>query len=254
MAVHSILRRHRVVPSSVPSSAPARRGGTHLYGWVALAAALITFAGFARTFYLRSSFGAAPLSTLLVVHGIVMTAWFVLFFVQVWLVGIGQTRMHRRVGIAGMVVAVMVLCVGVIAAIDAGRRGVTPPPGLATPLEFMAVSLFDMPVFGILVGAAFWYRRRPDIHKRLMVLATLGMLTPAISRIPLRFIQDGGPPVFFGLAMAVVLGCVALDTLRNRRLHRAFAWGAMLIVVMLPLRLAIANTEAWSRFAAWLIS
>jgi len=249
MAVHSLLRRHRVVHSK----APARRGGTHLYGWVALAAALITFTGFARTFYLRSSFGAAPLSTLLVVHGIVMSAWFVLFFTQVWLVGVGRRDMHRRLGIAGMVVAVLVLCVGVIAAIDAGRRGVSPPPGLATPLEFMAVPLFDMPVFAALAGAAFWYRRRPDIHKRLMVLATLGMLTPAISRIPLRFIQDGGPPVFFGLAIVVVLTCVAIDTVRNRQLHRAFAWGAMLIVVMLPLRLAIANTDAWTRFARWLI-
>lgn len=250
MAVHSTLRRHR----ALPSGAPARRGGSHLYGWVALAAALITFAGFARTFYLRASFGATPLSTMLVVHGIVMTAWFVLFFTQVWLVGVGRTDLHRRLGIAGMVVAVMVLCVGVIAAIDAGRRGATPAPGLATPLEFMAVPLFDMPVFAALAGTAFWYRRRPDIHKRLMVLATLGMLTPAISRIPLRFIQEGGPPVFFGLAIAVVLGCVALDTARHRRLHRAFAWGAMLIVVMLPLRLVIANTDAWTRFARWLIS
>jgi hypothetical protein len=249
MAVHSSLRRHRLAPSR----APARRSGNQLYGWVALAAALITFAGFARTFYLRASFGAAPLSTLLVIHGIVMTSWFVLFFTQVWLVGAGRTGLHRRLGIAGMGVAVMVLCVGVIAAIDAARRGVSPPPGLATPLEFMAVPLFDMPVFAALTGAAFWYRRRPDIHKRLMVLATLGMLTPAISRIPLRFIQEGGPPVFFGLAIAVVLACVAVDTVRNRRLHRAFAWGAMLIVVMLPLRLAIANTEAWTRFAAWLV-
>lgn len=250
MAVQSILRRPRLAHSG----APARRGGARLYAWVALAAALITFAGFARTFYLRSSFGAAPLSTLLAVHGIVMTAWFVLFFTQVWLVGAGHTRLHRRLGIAGMGLAVLVLCVGVIAAVDAGRRGVSPAPGLATPLEFMAVPLFDMPVFAALAGAAFWYRRRPDIHKRLMVLATLGMLTPAISRIPLRFIQDGGPTLCFGLAIAVVLSCVAIDAIRHRRLHRAFAWGAMVIVVMLPLRLAIANTETWTRFAAWLIA
>jgi hypothetical protein len=182
-----------------------------------------------------------------------MTAWFVLFFVQVWLVGVGRTDLHRRLGVFGMVVAVLVLCVGTAAAIDAGRRGAAPASGIVTPLEFMAVSLFDMPVFATLVGLALWLRRRPDVHKRLMVLASLGMLTPAIARIPLRFIQDGGPPVFFGLAIMLVMACVAIDTARHRKLHRAFAWGALVIVTMIPLRLFIAATEAWTRFAGWLV-
>ncbi|MDF2463315.1 MAG: hypothetical protein K0Q43_1550 [Ramlibacter sp.] len=250
MAANSILHSEPVSRSA----APRRRPGSRLYTWMALAAALIVFAGFARTFYLRSSSGAPPLSASLVVHGIVMTAWFVLFFVQVWLVGVGRTDLHRRLGVFGMVLAVLVLCVGVAATIDAGRRGVSPASGIVTPLEFMAVPLFDMPVFAGLVGVAFLLRRRPDVHKRLMVLASLGMLTPAIARIPLRFIQDGGPPVFFGLAIMVVLACVAIDTVRNRKLHRAYAWGALLIVTMIPLRLFIASTEAWTRLAGWLVA
>jgi hypothetical protein len=250
MAANSILHSER----AGRSAAPTRPSGSRLYAWMALAAALIIFAGFARTFYLRSSFGAPPLSALLVVHGIVMTAWFVLFFVQVWLVGMGRTDLHRRLGVFGMAVAVLVLFVGVAAAIDAGRRGVSPASGLVTPLEFMAVPLFDMPVFAALVAVAFWLRRRPDVHKRLMVLASLGMLTPAIARVPLRFIQDGGPPVFFGLAIMVVLACIAIDTVRSRKLHRAFAWGGLWVVAMVPLRLFIAGTDAWTRFAGWLVA
>jgi hypothetical protein len=130
---------------------------------------------------------------------------------------------------------------------------VSPPPGIVTPLEFMAVPLFDMPVFALLTGIAFWMRRRPDVHKRLMVLASLGMLTPAIARIPLRFIREGGPPVFFGLAILLVLGCVAVDTLRSRRLHPAALWGALLVVAMVPLRLYVASTAAWTQFAGWLV-
>lgn len=249
MAADSILHSEPVGQRA----APQRGAGSRLYAWMALVAALIIFAGFARTFYLRASFGAQPLSALLVFHGIVMTAWFMLFFVQVWLVGVGRTDLHRRLGLLGMAVAVLVLFVGVAAAIDAGRRGAAPSSGIVTPLEFMAVPLFDMPVFAALVGLAFWMRRRPDVHKRLMLLASLGMLTPAIARIPLRFIQDGGPPVFFGLGIMVVLACVAVDAARHRRLHRAFAWGALLIVTMIPLRLFIAGTEAWTRFAGWLV-
>jgi uncharacterized membrane protein YozB (DUF420 family) len=249
MSAGSSLRRPRVED---PLSRTQRAGG-RLYAWIALAAALIIFAGFARTFYLRSLSGAPPLSPLLFVHGTVMTLWFVVFCAQVWLVVEGRTDLHRRLGVVGLLVAVAVVCVGVAAAIDAGRRGSSPAPGVP-PLMFMAVPLFDMPVFALLVGIGAWKRRRPDVHKRLMLLATLGMLTPAIARIPLSFIQDGGPPVFFGLALLVVLGCIAIDTARSRRLHPAFGWGAALIIAMLPLRLLVASTAAWTQFAGWLVA
>ena len=87
-----------------------------------------------------------------------------------------------------------------------------------------------------------------------MLLATLSMLTPAIGRMPVAFIQEGGPPVFFGIAIAIVLACVAIDTVRQRVLHPAFAWGTALIMVMLPLRLIIGTTDTWARFAGWLIA
>jgi hypothetical protein len=234
------------------SHSRTKRAGSRLSMWVAAVAAVIIFAGFGRTFYLRSVSGAPPLSTLLIVHGLVMTAWFVVFGAQVWLVAAGRTALHRRVGVLGLLVAVLVVIVGVAAAIDAGRRGASPAPGVSS-LMFMAVPLFDMPVFGLLVGVALWNRRRPGIHKRLMLLATLGMLTPAIARIPLAFIQRGGPPVFFGLALLIVLACIAIDTAWNRRLHPAFAWGGALIVAMLPLRLVIGSSAAWARFAGWLV-
>jgi len=236
-----------------PSPARPRRTGDRLYAWFALLAGLTIFAGFGRTLYLRSISGAAPLSPLLLAHGIVMTTWFVVFGLQVWLVEAGRVKLHRRLGAFGLVVAMLVVYVGFTAAIDAGRRGSSPGPGV-TPLMFMAIPLFDMPVFALLVGLALWYRRRPDIHQRLMLLATLGMLTPAVARIPLALIQDGGPPVFFGLALAIVFGCIAVDTLTNRRLHPAFLWGGALILAMLPLRLLVARTQLWAQFARWLIA
>jgi hypothetical protein len=234
-------------------AAHSRANGGRLYAWFAVVAALTIFAGFGRTLYLRSISGAPTLSPLLLVHGIVMTTWFVLFCIQVWLVATGHVRWHRRLGLFGIAVALAVVYVGIDAAIDAARRGVGPAHGVATE-TFMAIPLFDMPVFALLVGIALWRRRRPDIHKRLMLLASLGMLTPAIARIPLGLIQAGGPPVFFGLALGIVGACIAVDTLRNGRLHPAFGWGGALIFAMVPLRLLIAQTPAWSRVAAWLVS
>lgn len=234
-----------------PAGRPPR-AGSRLYAWFALLAGLTIFAGFARTLYLRSISGAPPLSTLLLVHGIVMTGWFLLFGTQVWLVESGHAKLHRRLGVLGAVLAVLVVYVGIAAAVDAGRRGVGPALGV-TPAVFMAIPLFDIPVFALLVGVALWHRRRGDVHQRLMLLATLGMLTPAIARIPLALIQDGGPPVFFGLAFAIVAACVAIDTFRSRRLHPAFLWGGALLAGMLPVRLFVSHTEAWTRFAGWLV-
>jgi uncharacterized membrane protein YozB (DUF420 family) len=245
---------------ALPASQPARdavagrsANGSRLYAWFALVAALTIFAGFGRTLYLRSISGAPPLSTLLLVHGIVMTTWFVLFCAQVWLAATGHLRWHRRLGWFAAVVALAVIYVGVDAAIDAGRRGVGPAHGVSMAM-FMAIPLFDMPVFALLVGMALWLRRRPDVHKRLMLLASLGMLTPAIARIPLPLIQAGGPPMFFGLALGIVGACIAVDTIKQRRLHPAFGWGGALIVAMVPVRLVIAETQAWGRLVGWLVA
>jgi hypothetical protein len=247
MSAHSIWS-HRI-----DDPTPRARRNTHaFYAWVAVAAALVIFAGFARTFYLRSISGAPPLSPLLFAHGVVMTTWMVLFIAQVLLVATRQTELHRRMGVVGMLLGILVIAVGVAASIDAGRRGASPTSEVP-PLVFMAIPLFDMPLFAGLMGVALWQRRRPDIHKRLMLLATLGLLTPGIARIPLDIIQRGGPPLFFGLALFFPLLCIAIDTARTRRLHPAFGWGGALVILMLPLRLLIAQTPAWINFATWLV-
>jgi hypothetical protein len=92
------------------------------------------------------------------------------------------------------------------------------------------------------------------IHKRLMLLASLSLLTAAIARIPLQFILTGGPLVFFGLTDLLIFGFVVFDTVKNRRLHPAFLWGTLLIVVSQPVRLLLSGTEAWMQFAPKLVS
>jgi hypothetical protein len=223
-----------------------------LYTWAAAFIFLIVLTGFARTYYLKSWFGTPALPGLLVhLHGIVMTLWVLLFGVQVGLVAAGRTRLHRRLGVGGAVLSALVLLVGVATAVSAAARGSA--PGLP-PLVFLAVPLGDMWVFAILVGTALYFRRRVEVHKRLMLLAAVNVLTPAIARFPLRFIETGGPFVFFGLTDLCLVACVVFDTVRNRRLQPAFVWGLVLTVASQPLRLILARTEAWMRFATWLVS
>ena len=232
---------------------PSRRFfDRRFYSRAALAVALVVFAGFAKTFYLRALFASPALSSLLVLHGTVMTLWIAVFIAQTRLVAGGRTDLHRRLGVFGGVLAAAMLVVGTAVAIDAGRRGSTPAPEVP-PLKFIVLPLVDIALFALLVGVALWMRRRSDVHKRLMLLATVSILTPAIARIPVPAIHDRGLPMFFGLTILAVVLCVAIDTLRNRRLHPAFGWGGALVIASLPLRILLGGTAAWMRFATWLV-
>lgn len=222
-----------------------------LYLLAAIVVPLIVLAGFARTYYLKGLFSTPPIPSRFVhFHGIVMTAWVALFIVQVSLVAKRRTKTHQRLGVLGAVLAALVVVVGTLTALYAAARGHTPGP---PALQFLVVPLGDMVVFGILVGAALYYRRRLDVHKRLMLLAAVNMLAPAIARIPLSFIANGGPLAFFGLTDLCLLAFIAFDTIRHRRLHPAFLWGALFIIVMQPLRILLAGTDAWLHFAAALV-
>jgi len=233
--------------SSVPREDIDRR----FYSWAAAVAAVVVLLGFARTYYLKTVFGAPELPLLRHLHGLVMTSWFVLFIAQARLVAARRIELHRRLGVVGAGLAVLILAVGTTVAIDAARRGSSPGP---PPLVFMVIPLVDMAVFAVLVGTALWFRRRTDIHRRLMLLATLSLLPAAIARIPLELIRSSVVLAAFGLADLFILACVAYDTFRARRLHPAFGWGGLLVVASHPLRLLLAGTAMWMRFARWLVA
>ncbi len=228
--------------------APARH---RFYSFVAGAVLLLVFAGFARTYYLKALFATEALPPLVHLHGLVMTGWFLLLFVQARLVATDRVAIHRRLGIAAAGWALLLLLVGFATAIHAARRGFTPGP---PPLVFLVVPLMDLVVFGSLTGAALLYRRRSDIHRRLMLMGSVAILAPAIARLPLAPIHDGGLPVIFGLTLLGATACVAYDTWRNRRLHPAFGWSLLAVIGSVPLRIGLAGTTGWQRFAAWLVS
>lgn len=232
-------------------SVPRARGERPLYTSAAIVAALVVLAGFAPSYYLKSVFGAPDLNTLKHVHGVVMTAWFVLFFVQARLVATGRTAMHRQVGLIGVFVAMIVIAIGTTLGIASAKAGVTPVPGLS-PLVFLVMPIGEMVAFAALFGAAIALRKRSDYHKRLMLLASVAMLTPAFARLA-QLAGLGAPPVFFALTDLVILGCIAYDTLKNRRLHPAFLAGFIFVVVVQFGRLAFSQTTAWMQFAQWLV-
>ena len=236
-------------------AAEAARGGRRrerlFYTGMAVAVVLTVFAGFARTYYLRPYFGTPALTPLLHLHGVVFTSWLVLLLAQTTLVAANRTDIHRRLGMAGALLAALMVVVGSATAVIRAKEGAA-PAGAPSPLAFLTIPLGDMLVFAILVGAGFYFRRRGDVHKRLMLLATIAILPAATARLPFAFIQQAGPLAFFGLADLFIVACLVYDLVARRRLHRATVWGGLLIVVSHPLRLLVGGTRAWLSFAEWL--
>ena len=220
------------------------------YTGTAVAFVLTVFAGFARTFYLRPHFQTQSLIPLLVLHGIVFTSWIALLLTQTTLVATKRTRTHMRLGVAGGLLASLMILIGTVTAI-VRAKGPSPVPGV-NPLSFLTIPLGDMLVFASLVGAAFYFRRRADTHKRLMLLATIAILPAAVARLPFAFIQQYGPLAFFGLSDLFIVPCLIYDIVTRGRPHRAMVLGGALIVISHPLRLVIGNTHAWLVFATWL--
>jgi hypothetical protein len=235
---------------------PARRGSSRrseriFYVGMSLVAVATVFAGFARTYFLRSYFHPDPLTLLPRIHGLVFTGWIVLFVAQTTLVAARRTDIHRRLGWAGAALAVLMMIVTWLTAVAAVHQAVLVGNAFLAR-AFFAIPLADLLVFAALVGAAIVYRRWPDTHKRLMLLATLAILDAATGRWPIKFIESTKYGYYVALDV-IIIAVVAYDVLSRRKLDRAYAWGVTLVIGMQILREMIGPTAPWQEFARYFV-
>ena len=227
------------------------------YGGMAIALALTVLFGFGPTYYFTivgdgptKTFGGGPFTPVYHTHALLFTSWVLLFIVQTTLIATRRVAVHRRLGIAGGVLAFAMVAIGVTASVASARRGSAPPD--TDPLVFMAIPFFDMVVFSVLVTAALLKRKDREWHKRLMLLSYISLVTAAIARLP--GILALGPPVFFGLSFLFVVAGIVYDLASRRRVHPAYLWGGGWILLSVPLRLFVSTTGAWMAFARWATS
>ena len=245
------------LPAAARRPADAWTRDRRFFTGMALAILLTVFVGFAPSYYMKIVFGApgvsgAPiLSPLIHVHGLAFTAWVLVFLVQTRLVAGRRLALHRKLGYAAAGLAVAMVVLGVMAAVDAARRGSTPPGG-PPPLVFLIVPIADMVIFPILVGAGMWFRNRGEIHKRLMLVSTIALVTAAIARWP--GVIRGGPLVYFALTDLFVVAAMVYDRRTRGRVHPAYWWGGGGLLASQAGRLALSGTAAWLAFATWLVA
>lgn len=215
---------------------------------MAVAMALVVFIGFAPTYYLRSQFNGPELSLLKMVHGAAFTGWIALLIGQTGLIARGHRDLHRKLGVVGALLASLMIALGLALALDALRRGFTPPGG-PPPATFFIVPLGDIFGFAILVGLGIANRKRLDWHKRYMLMGTVFLLGAGVARFRLDFVQQAALPMAFLAQDLFVAALAAYDLSTRRRIHPATLISAGVMIASQVGRMAIGGTAWWQAFA-----
>jgi hypothetical protein len=205
-----------------------------------------------------------PFTPLVAAHVAVSTAFLLVFLAQATLVAIGRTDVHRRLGIFGAVLAAMLILLSYFALVGEARRGfdlsgdlssLPAPPGAEVASTMSPV--VQLVLFAILFGAALCFRHRPEVHKRLILLAVLGIL----SQPPMTHVITHWPalrpwaPLLFPLSSAVFLAPSAIhDKVVNGRVHPVSIWVPIAVfVVQVAFFAVFAATPIWGAIAKWLV-
>jgi len=242
-------------PSAAPASrvrsafpGPKRRADDLYFGAMVLLIAGTVFLGFARSYYLAGIYHVHVRNALIRVHGAVFSAWIVLLVVQTTLVARRNISVHRRLGLFGAGLAVAMVGLGVTAATDSLARGFTPPGFPFGRLAFYSTPIFSIASFAVLIFFSIRLRSNGAAHKRLVLLATLALISAAIDRWPFAFIQQAHfmTNVIIDL---MVLSIVVFDFSTIRRLHRATLLGGLCVMVPGHLAVPIGQTAGWQKIA-----
>jgi hypothetical protein len=250
----------RVSPMSIPS---LMKRGRWFHVGVALGLIVLVLWGFQHFYFHGRAYPGReltpPIRTLVIMHGLAMAGWLGLLLVQALLITKGKRRLHMTLGKLGAVLALTIVVLGVWLAIAATR--VNPPEmkiwGL-TGKQFLTVPLVSMVLFGGFVTAGVVNRRRPELHRALMLLGTLAVVSAAVARIdPLSALYAGTVwerlfgPFFITLLLAVAL--LPVKWMVTWRFDRHYALGCVILTGVSALTMLVAPTAAWEAVAGWLL-
>jgi len=221
------------------------------YGGMAIFMIVMVLAGFAPSFYFRGLVHFPrpnpTFTPLVLLHGVVFSAWMILFLTQTRLVAAGRRDLHMQLGRWGMILAIAMVPLMIATTIGQVARANQPPN--FTPLGWMAIPAFVVPVFIALVWGGWSHRRDAQAHKRLMLGAALMMMDPAIGRLPIVPPTELGMHIGSFISWLPFLALFVWDWRTIGRFHWATLYGAGLLALAMILRGFALTSPAWESFA-----
>jgi hypothetical protein len=229
----------------------------------------IVLSGFMPTLFGRAAFNVPKMPGHLYLHGMAMSLWFALLTTQTLLANNNNYALHKKLGWAALafLVLIPVAGMGTQLAMPARLR----EAGVLDDYRILIQNIFWLNLFAMLqfvglVGAALVYRKRGELHKRLMLFASIGMVMPAAARLSRWTIfgntaadlsepSSTGNDVKFALGtMFILVVAMIINDLRTkRRVLPVTIVGAVAVVGMALLVPVFANSE-WGKAIVWAVS
>ena len=228
---------------------PTTRRG--LYVGLAAVAIAIAAVGFWPTYFGPLAAGTVDKTPIVHLHAAVYVGWLAIFLTQTVLAATGRVAAHMKLGRIAIGYGVLVIVVGVLTAFARFALGVRAGEVAAAGAQLLG-PLLDMLVFAPAFAAAIYYRRKPELHKRLMIVATTSLLIAAAGRM--QFLGQPANLLLLHLIWtAPILLAMAHDLWRQRRVHPVYVLGLVVLVLEGPvLRIAVRGSEEWLGIGSWL--
>ena len=216
----------------------------YFYFAMSLVAAVVVVAGFGETVGEKLFHPAVAPPRILWVHGAVFSSWIIFFILQSALVRTRNVKWHRFLGWVGAGLVALMVPLGVVTAI-AMVRFETYRLHQQGRFAFLAIPFFDIGVFGLCMVLAIVWRKKPELHRRLIFFATCALLVAAFARMDHAFLRVHNM-MYLGPDLLLALG-VGRDLLVNQRVHKVYRIGlpAYLVAQLFVIYLWRVGPEWW---------
>jgi hypothetical protein len=217
-----------------------------------VAVALILFAGFAPSLFLRgfiqTPMPLRPFRPDIIVHALVATPLVLLLPLQAVLISARQVRMHVIVGRLGF--GLGALLIPILYLVGSYSYRLAPPQQLPFAAAMSSLVLLALPAVAALLAVAWRERFNAQAHKRLMVAFACLLTGPALSRMPI-FPPPPGGVAFTEVAVLLLLAPLWMwDVVTQSRVHWATLTGTAIIGAQTAVRLLVMDTTGWADLVA----
>jgi hypothetical protein len=218
---------------------------------------LVAFGGFTPTYWAKVGTGTFHGAPIFHIHGFLLFSWTMFFLAQTALAASGRTLEHRTWGLAGIALFSAMMCTILLGVLTAIKRDEAQGFGDAAR-RFAAISLCQWPWFAAIFTLAIANIKRPEVHKRLMLLLMVGLMTPALARVfvtlfaPPGAVEPPSPWVTLppGLVADLLLGvAIVRDWRMLGRPHPVYVYGGLSLVALQTLAVPFAATATWMHIA-----
>jgi hypothetical protein len=216
--------------------------------------------GFRHYYAHRTHFDGSPIDpgifALVAVHGLAITAWFVLFFAQSMLITVRNRKLHMKLGWSAIAIGLAIATTGTLVAI---RSVQLTPKFVFFEMEyprFLLVMFSEMAMFTVFLTAGILTRKKLKIHRAMMLLTSLTILPGATARIPMLYPIFGhsGWMGLFGPVFCIGAILLLGRFVTTRKFDPWFAGGYAFWVIAYIASTDLSLTDAWSRMATRILA